>query len=439
MTTASEPTDDELVRQSLAGETRAFALLVEKHQRLVFAVALSGVGDIAQAEDVAQEAFVEAWRDLARLRDRARVGAWIAGIARNLGRRWGRRAGRRRNREVAAMQNVEAVPTPLDTALDRETQTLVRRALIDLSSAYREVLVLYYLNGRSVFEVARVLGISEDLVKQRLSRGRKALRASLEKRVEGALDQLGPGKGFTAAVMVAVSAATMRTAAAASLTARKVFIAMKTSKVVALGAVLLIAGGLVWYRQSSRGDGKRAEGNTPGFSANASSKSSGRQGSANARRLANHEEREQLLRLIRAAHERNTHKTAHAPPSGAVAPQPPAAAGAMPGLPTATGSDSTATTLDITDNTGDTSDWEKRATGTLNVLLGQCEDLGRAEDASLAGTVELRFKLVGEPDVGGLLESVEIVDANTTITQQTIRDCLTQQLYALASTRRPMA
>jgi RNA polymerase sigma factor (sigma-70 family) len=431
MTIASEPTDDELVRQSLAGETHAFAQLVEKHQRLVFAVALSGVSDIAQAEDVAQEAFVEAWRDLARLRDRARVGTWIAGIARNLGRRWERRVSRRRNREAAAMQSVEAVPTPLDTALDRETRTLVRRALIELSSAYREVLVLYYVNGRSVFEVASVLGISEALVKQRLSRGRKALRASLEKRVESALDQLGPGKGFTAAVMVAVSAATMRTAAAASLAARKVFIAMKTSKVVALGAALLIAGGLVWYRQSSRRDGERAGGNTPGSSPSASSKSSERNGPANVHKLANHEEREHLLQLIRAAHERNAETTAHASSPGAVAPRPPGAAAAASGATTASDSDSTATTLDLTDNTGDTSAWEKRGLDTLNHLLGQCYDLGRAEDANLAGTVELRFTLVGEPDVGGLLESVEIIDANTTITQQTIRDCLTQQLYAL--------
>jgi RNA polymerase sigma factor (sigma-70 family) len=431
MTTASEPTDDELVRQSLAGETRAFAQLVEKHQRLVFAVALGGVGDVAQAEDVAQEAFVEAWRDLARLRDRARVGAWIAGIARNLGLRWGRRVGRRRNREAAAMQNVEAVPTPLDSALDRETRTLVRRALIDLSSAYREVLVLYYLNGRSVVEVATVLGISEDLVKQRLSRGRKALRASLAKRVEGALDQLGPGKGFTAAVMVAVSAATMRTATAASLAARKVFFAMKTSKVVALGAALLIAGGLVWHRQSSRGDGKRAEVTTPASSANAPSTSSERHGPPTVHRLVNKEEREQLLHLIRAAHERNAEQAAHTPPSRAVAPHPQAAGAATPDMLPTTGSDSAGTTLDITDNTGDTSDWEKRVTTTLNGLLGQCYDLGLAEDPNLAGTITLRFTLVGEPDVGGVLESVEIVDTNTTLTQQTIRDCLTQQLYAL--------
>jgi hypothetical protein len=96
-----------------------------------------------------------------------------------------------------------------------------------------------------------------------------------------------------------------------------------------------------------------------------------------------------------------------------------------------TAGDSTGTTLHIVDNTGDTSEWEKRTLGTLNTLLGQCYDLGRAEDPKLEGTVVLRFTLVGEPKVGGLLERVEIVDENTSITQQTIRDCITEQLYAL--------
>ncbi len=91
----------------------------------------------------------------------------------------------------------------------------------------------------------------------------------------------------------------------------------------------------------------------------------------------------------------------------------------------------TATTLNIVDKTGDTSDWEKRTLGTLNTLLGECYDLGRAEDPALEGAVLLRFTLVGEPKVGGLLERVDIVEDNTTITQQTIRDCMTEQLYAL--------
>jgi hypothetical protein len=97
----------------------------------------------------------------------------------------------------------------------------------------------------------------------------------------------------------------------------------------------------------------------------------------------------------------------------------------------ATASEATNTTLDIVDKTGDTSAWEKRTLGTLNSLLGQCYDLGRADDPTLAGTVALRFTLVGEPNVGGLLERVEILDESTSITQKTIRDCITQQLYAL--------
>lgn len=97
----------------------------------------------------------------------------------------------------------------------------------------------------------------------------------------------------------------------------------------------------------------------------------------------------------------------------------------------ATTGDSTGTTLDIVDNTGDTSDWEKRALGTVNSLFGQCYDLGRAEDPALGGTVAVRFTLVAEPNVGGLLENVEILDGDTSITQKTFKDCITQQLYAL--------
>ena len=98
----------------------------------------------------------------------------------------------------------------------------------------------------------------------------------------------------------------------------------------------------------------------------------------------------------------------------------------------ATTGSSTGTTLDIVDKTGDTSDWEKRAIHTVNALFGQCYDLGRAEDPAFAGTIMVRFTLVGEPGVGGVLENVEIVDKDTTITQPTFRDCITQQLYASA-------
>ncbi|HEV7558244.1 MAG TPA: hypothetical protein VGO00_22400, partial [Kofleriaceae bacterium] len=130
-------------------------------------------------------------------------------------------------------------------------------------------------------------------------------------------------------------------------------------------------------------------------------------------------ERAAMLAAIASAREADGHHTA------------PTRAPTKPGAVTTTESDSTGRTLNITDRSGDTSDWSKRALGTLNRLLGQCYELGLAEDPNLTGMITLRFTLVGEPKIGGLLEHVEIVDTETTLTQQTIRDCFTQQLYAL--------
>ena len=72
-----------------------------------------------------------------------------------------------------------------------------------------------------------------------------------------------------------------------------------------------------------------------------------------------------------------------------------------------------------------------RALTTVNQMFGESYDLGLAEDPNLAGTVTIRFTIIGEPGIAGVLEHDEIVDKDTTITQQAIRDCFTQQLYAL--------
>src|SRR5678816_1278196 len=81
----SAPDDAELVaRCRNARDSEAFGALVERHKDLVFGVGLAHAGDPALAEDVAQEAFVTAWRDMTGLREPERVGSWVAGIARNL-------------------------------------------------------------------------------------------------------------------------------------------------------------------------------------------------------------------------------------------------------------------------------------------------------------------------------------------------------------------
>src|SRR3569623_2796039 len=135
---STEPSDDDLVRRSLAGEHAAFGHLVARHQRLVYAVALRHARDRAQAAELAQQAFVEAWHELPTLRDPARLGAWLAGIARNVARSWRRQTARRRRRELAARPIVErTAPTPLDHVVARAPAGLLQRALAVIPAVFR--------------------------------------------------------------------------------------------------------------------------------------------------------------------------------------------------------------------------------------------------------------------------------------------------------------
>jgi RNA polymerase sigma factor (sigma-70 family) len=407
----TEPSDEELVQRSLAGEAGAFARLVEKHQRLVFGVALSGARDAAQAEDVAQEAFVEAWRDLPRLRDRARVGSWIAGIARNLGRRWQRHTARRRRRETSAAQCPPAtVPTPLDSALDAETNTLLRRALAEIPAAYREVLVLYYVNGRSIAEVAVGLGVTEELVKQRLSRGRRALRASLEASVEGALEQLRPSKAFTATVMAAVGTMTARKAVAAATTG-KVFVGMSASKLAVGGVALCVVAGALWYGARTRAQPALRGPAKPATAAERIEPAA----TVHVRRLASRDARDQLVDAIhRASQQRIAATPATAPASRPrVPPAPPVAA-----------SD---------DESSDDPDWEyiQDAMSGLLPMIVDCYKQARAATPTLAGTLVVNFTIEGEPEVGAVVTESSIDPEQSEIRDPGLAQCVQETMFAL--------
>ncbi|WP_165232317.1 sigma-70 family RNA polymerase sigma factor [Aquisphaera insulae] len=195
-----------LVRQ---GNTAAFEVLVVRYQSLVSAVAYSTCGDLALSEDLAQETFWTAWRQRDSLERPENVRGWLCGIARNLARNARRKSWRRKHAPGGASL-LESVPTnapePAEEMISHEEEGLIWKALEGIPESYREPLVLFYREGQSVARVAAALGLSDDAIKQRLSRGRRRLQANLLDLVEAGLRRSRPGRRFTLTVMAGLAA-----------------------------------------------------------------------------------------------------------------------------------------------------------------------------------------------------------------------------------------
>ena len=231
-------TDDaELVAQSLAGNREAFGQIVARYQGLVCSLAYSATGSLTRSEDIAQETFVSAWKDLRLLREPLKLRNWLCRIARNRIVDSLRREGRQ---PVALSVPIESAgeapapgPSPSEQVISQEEEAILWRVLERLPELYRE--------HKSIGRVAADLDLSEDAVKQRLLRGRKMLQEQVLAFVEGALARTSPGRAFTLGVVAALPASALRASAATVGTATaKSTAAAKTSLALgSLGALLV--------------------------------------------------------------------------------------------------------------------------------------------------------------------------------------------------------
>jgi len=213
--------DERLWQLSQRGDAVAFGQIVERYQSLICALAYSACGNLATSEDLAQETFLAAWRRLGELREPNKLRNWLCGIVRNLAAN----ANRRDFRRGGAPTPLEAVgekaaPTadPGAEAVTHEEEILIWRALVTMPEQYREPLVLFYREQQSIAEVAAGLDLSEDAVKQRLSRGRALLREELATLLELTLGRSRPKAAFTAAVLAALPFGSAPSASAAAVT-----------------------------------------------------------------------------------------------------------------------------------------------------------------------------------------------------------------------------
>ena len=200
----------------LAGnrDEAAFHRLVEKTANMVCSIALAIVRNVEASEDVAQETFLAAWANLRTLRNPASFLPWLRQVTRNQAHLWRREHNREVGDDAILAATIDARPSPADRLLADEERRVLAEVLDRLPDDAREVLVLYYREHSSSRHVAQLLGISDDAVRQRLSRGRAMLREELLQRFGRTVARTAPGAAFLAAVAGAMTFAAPTASAA---------------------------------------------------------------------------------------------------------------------------------------------------------------------------------------------------------------------------------
>ena len=190
--------DARLVESVLAGNLDDYRKLVDAYQLLAEQWAFRQVRNISDAEEIAQEAFVEAYFRLDTLRQAGKFGGWLRRIVVNTAVSWLRRrkctvsfdeiASISGDRELHERYNRYELPTPYDLLERKEEEDLLRRAIDALSPTHRDVITMFYYDDRSYKDIAVRLTTSEAAIKSMLHRARRRLKEEVFRMSKGQVD-----------------------------------------------------------------------------------------------------------------------------------------------------------------------------------------------------------------------------------------------------------
>lgn len=202
---------DAYVQRAMRGDRDAFGHLVETYANTVTSIVLAIVRDLQACEDIAQEVFLSAWANLKKLKNPASFLPWLRQTARNRANTWIRERIRERSMTTKADEMLEQASDPrMDTSanlVEAEETRILYEVIENLPEDAREVVTLYYREGRSTAQVAMLLDLREDRVRQRLSRARNRLRDVLMDRFGSAAARSACNAAFTGSVLSAMAAA----------------------------------------------------------------------------------------------------------------------------------------------------------------------------------------------------------------------------------------
>ncbi len=179
----TENADSALIQQVLIGKRECYRPLVEKYKKKIFILACSIIGNPSEAQDIAQEVFLIAYKNLHGLKDRQKFGSWVYGITRNLCFAFLRK--KKVEPESLEELNYFEQPKVVEMRLaDEKGEDLSKKLLNHLEQLpdkYRVLLRLKYLEDYSYQEMSEILDLPVDLIRSRLFEGRRILRESVEK------------------------------------------------------------------------------------------------------------------------------------------------------------------------------------------------------------------------------------------------------------------
>ena len=177
-------TEQELVQRARKGDELAFEQLVTDNEKRIYNLCCRLTGNPDDGAELAQEAFLNAWRGLEKFHGESSFATWLYRLASNAAIDYLRRQRKQRGElslddEELGLDAVDAGPGPQDAAEGEEVRSAVAAGLGALSEGHRQVLVLRELQGLSYEEIAAVLAVDLGTVKSRISRARSALRKIL--------------------------------------------------------------------------------------------------------------------------------------------------------------------------------------------------------------------------------------------------------------------
>lgn len=171
--------DEILIKKALKGDEDSFRSLVEKYQGLVYAICFNITRHRQEAENLAQETFIQVYRSLSRYENKG-FKSWIGKIATNKAIDWKRKMRLENEGKVVYLEEIEEISTESNYIHDELVKKENARKILDLCSklpeAYSNVLIKFYIQSKSYNEIAKEDGVSVRTVESRLYRAKNAIR-----------------------------------------------------------------------------------------------------------------------------------------------------------------------------------------------------------------------------------------------------------------------